>query len=112
MPTKQMPQDAAFWGALMKIGSKILPAVLRGGKVAAKVGGRAARFGGRAAMRGGRAGGRFAARHATKATAQRLAKKAAEQAAKMAAQKAASMAAEKLMNRNKVTSDASMPQAA
>ena len=79
----QMPQDAAFWGALMKIGSKILPAVLRGGKVAAKVGGRAARFGGRAAMRGGRAGGRFAARHATKATAQRLAKKAAEQAAKM-----------------------------
>jgi len=103
MPTKQMPKDAAFWGALLKIGSRILPAVLRGGKVAAKV-----------AARGGRAGGRLVARHATKATAKKLAREAAKSAARHAAMKAASMAADKVMSKKKngnMVANAAMPQA-
>ena len=112
MVVKKLPEEQAFLGALFKVGSKILPALLRGGKVAAKVGGRAARVAGRGARAAGRAGRGAVAKHATKATAKRLAKKGAEAAARAAATKAASMAADKIMNKNKVTADAAMPQAA
>ena len=102
---KELPQDQAFLGALFKVGSRILPAVLRGGKVAAKVAGRGARA-------AGRAGRGAVAKHATKAGAKRLAKRAAEQAARQAAMKGGSLLIDKIMNRNKVKADAAMPQAA